>query len=724
MIFENKNYFIQTEKNSITSFYYKDDGVNIIDKNGRFASAVFTFHTEDIKELEHDIFTPYAEHISDYSETEIIDNNAFIFADTENKIKLICRLEENGVNFECSTDNDNISCFGINLELNFISKIGYDFKKQILPTSPYTSDNGEFMYCIMPRPDGKFITATAKSVCDGWKIKYSPFSYGHFLKNFQFLASFDKVYNGSNKKSVSVNLQFANNIEEAYGQIQKNYGVPMCINVLNGGFDKKGVIKILGEADRLKIKKPNGDIVLTEVTEIISLDEYGLYTVTPIKDNKEGLSTTLWSGLNYRKTFEKSCDAIREPYHCDQNLCEGGCFLWEMLLNGSNRFDSVIKRELDIVMGKGKHIARKSIVPYKTEKYAPYHICESGRVQEQFFGVSILLEAYRLYNDKEFLEFAVKTLSELADNYTRDGMILNGNGEDYSTVCSPMIPIVDLANELQMLNDERAEKFKNMAKRLAEHLFNRGLSFPTEGDITGLSSKGYSGVEYEDGSISCTALSLLYFCMYMEVNEDYLKTAKEILELHDAWKIYTPDARMNGSSFRFWETIWEADGQGPAICAGHAWTIWRSEAQFMRGILLRDDTALLDSFNGFVTNFSKTQADGTMYSCYEVDYIKGGGEIATQQTLEQLSEDEVGIKYEIGHSYPKHIDSSLSRYAWIRGYETWFKTAAILNIDGKTIGINAEENNGIWETEDNIENIYIGNISEEINLRNKDLKVL
>lgn len=80
-------------------------------------------------------------------------------------------------------------------------------------------------------------------------------------------------------------------------------------------------------------------------------------------------------------------------------------------------------------------------------------------------------------------------------------------------------------------------------------------------------------MEYEDGSISCTALSLLYFCMHLEIKEEYLNLAKEILELHNAWRIYTPDARMNGSSFRWWETIWEGDGQGPAISAGHAWTI-------------------------------------------------------------------------------------------------------------------------------------------------------
>lgn len=139
---------------------------------------------------------------------------------------------------------------------------------------------------------------------------------------------------------------------------------------------------------------------------------------------------------------------------------------------------------------------------------------------------------------------------------------------------------------------------------------------------------------------------------------------------------------------------------------------------------MHDDNALLDSWNGFISNFLKTQKDGTMYSCYEPDYIRGGGEIPTQESLAQLSEDEIGIKYELAHSYPKHIDNSLSRYAWIRASYTWYKTAAILNIGDNIIAINIKENNGIWETENHIENIYIGNINKDIKLKNQNLNLI
>ncbi|MBO5648448.1 MAG: hypothetical protein J6S76_00875, partial [Clostridia bacterium] len=183
--------------------------------------------------------------------------------------------------------------------------------------------------------------------------------------------------------------------------------------------------------------------------------------------------------------------------------------------------------------------------------------------------------------------------------------------------------------------------------------------------------------EYEDGSISCTALALLYVCANLKYKQEYVDFAEHVLALHRAWTIYTPDARMYGSSFRWWETIWEGDGEGPAICAGHAWTIWKAEALFWYGIIKKDAKALRDSWNGFVSNFAKTQVDGTMYSCYEVDYIRGGGYEFEKQYLSQLEGEDVHTRYVIAHDYPKHADSSLSRYAWARAAETWMKMPEI-----------------------------------------------
>lgn len=718
MKLENKRYRIDIVNGILTGFYDKSDpeGSNLADQNGKMGTVCFTLMQDDITVQPHEANTPYDDRTAVYDAIRQADGFSIFCSDQNNQIKTKYVLTDDGLTVQSETRNGDISAFGLNLDLNFMGKKGGDYRKQLLPSSPYTSENGAFCYCIMPVPDGRFFVAAATTACDGWKIKYSPYSYGHFILNFQFLASFDKVYRGSFRKKLCLKLFCVNSIEEAFAMLRSVYHMPLCVNVLNGGFDGLAAVRVLGKADYLKIKTPSGKLEKQKIHEENStiqlrITEYGLHTVIPVWNGEDGLSTTVWNGGNFAQLFDKSCDAVKKPYHPDDNLCEGGCFLWEMLKNMEIKqtleYDEIAKHELGIIMGKGEHVPRKTIIHHETKTHAPYHICGSDRIQEQFFGASILMDAYRVYQKPEILEFAVAALNELVENYIRDGMVYNGT--DYTTVCCPAIPLVDMANLLAERGDARTRIFRTAAMELADFLVRRGFDFPTEGEESDLTE-----TEKEDGSISCTALSLLYICRHLEYRAEYFDFARKVLKLHKAWTIYTPDARMNGSSFRWWETIWEGDGEGPAICAGHAWTIWKAEALFYGGLLSRDDRMLLDSWNGFVTNFSKTQADGTMYSCYEADYIRGGGVPKEKKHLKQLQGENLEIKYITAHDYPSHTDSSLSRYAWVRAAETWYKTAALLRIGDEIVPINIRKESGRWRTEEHIQQLYLGEGCENV----------
>ena len=120
---------------------------------------------------------------------------------------------------------------------------------------------------------------------------------------------------------------------------------------------------------------------------------------------------------------------------------------------------------------------------------------------------------------------------------------------------------------------------------------------------------------------------------------------------------------MYHSSLRWWETKWEGDKDGNAICAGHAWTIWRAEADYGYGTLFSDDEYLLKAYNGFMSNFAKIDKDGKSYTCYQPDYITGGG-------FTDKSDD---VEFRIAKGFPRQTDSGLSRYVWIRAM------ASILN---------------------------------------------
>lgn len=706
MNIENESYKIEVEDGIIKKLFANGETFNFADERGKCGAVCFTLKSDDIKTMPHEEFESYHERICEYDFEQKTAENEILCRDSKNLIKTQYILEKDALVISAQTENEDISEFAVNLDLNFLGKKGNDYKDQLLPTTPYTSEDGKYMYFIMTRPNGKAAAVIARTECDGWKIKYSPFSFGHYIFSLGFMASFDRAYNGSGRKNIKVSFHSADSISEAFEIVQKQIGVPMALNVLSGGFDGCGEVEILGKADFIEIKSPDGKIKRQKIGEKTELNEFGFYSATPVYGGKRGLNSVLWGAQSFSELFDKSCDSIKKPYHVDDNLCEGGCFLWEMLLNmqykNHRKYDKTVKEELDIIMAKSENpIPRRTIFPKAQNGFAPYHVYKSSRVQEQFFGVSILLEAYKLYKDKEILEYAISALNELCDNYIKDGMV--DIGTDYTTVCCPMITLVDMALFLKSLNDKRYEVFEKTAGQMAEFLLKRGYDFPTEGIVSEICD-----TEREDGSISCTALALLYYCMHIKNEERYLEFAKDVLTLHRAWTIYTPDARMFYSSFRWWETIWEGDGQGPAICAGHSWTIWKAEALFYMGILTHDDMALINSWNGFITNFSKTGKDGSMYSCYEPDYIRGGGSDQTKKKLRQLAGEDIAVKYKTAHSYPEHKDNSLSRYAWVRAYETWFKTAAVLDICGKTVLINIKKSENGWQVQENISQIYIG----------------
>jgi hypothetical protein len=114
---------------------------------------------------------------------------------------------------------------------------------------------------------------------------------------------------------------------------------------------------------------------------------------------------------------------------------------------------------------------------------------------------------------------------------------------------------------------------------------------------------------------------------------------------------------------RWWETQWEGDQDGPAFCCGHAWTIWRAEADYLYYALTGDEGYLIKAKNGFGTNFAKIQKDGRSYSIYNVDDINGGG-------FHDRSEE---ITFRIADKFARVTDSGISRYVWIRANDSLLK---------------------------------------------------
>lgn len=674
--------------------------------DGLTGSASYTLIGEEIH-LGQDKHSSYHEHLSAIEPLPSLETHY--------------ELLDNGLCITLRDTSDSVSQLGLVLDLNFMSKHGTAFEHQLLPASPYTSPDGRVMYCIFKRPDERCLVAAALTPCDGWHIKYSPENFGHFIEQFHFLASFDKAFGGSNRHEISVILCTADNTEEAFSAIgrifNRAYALPIISGAFSGSSGDPVRIRVSEGSEALLVTEPNQATICIPLqsNEIeLSLHHFGFTQVVPMHHGEKGIPAILWNGISFEECLRKLANKISPIYHCDPNLCEGGCWTWfqlKMLQERSNpEGEAAVLRDLDIIMGKTKpYIRTRTIVPEACEGHPPYHMFQSDRVQEQFFGVSILLEAFRYFRKDEYLDFAMHAMDTLLDYYlAEDGAIRRGiDCEDYTTVTCPVINLTDFALFLQQRDPLRAARYRAAAISMADHVVNRGFNFPTEAERT-------ERIEMEEGSISCSALTVLYVAFHLDCKPEYLTFAGDILRIHKAWRMDSPDARMFGSTLRWWETIWEGDGNGPGICAGHAWTIWRSEAQFFYGILSGNVDALIDSWNGFITNFAKLNEAGDSCSSYCPDYICGGGRddirvgLMTRPLFESLP------RYRIVHDYPLLHDFSLSRYAWIRADATWRKAAAVVRKNGHVIPIHCSIQNGQIITTDPIEVVYLaGDISAE-----------
>ncbi len=582
------------------------------------------------------------------------------------------RQEGKGLFFTL-TGGENFSEFGINLPVDFMGKKGGKWEKQYLFNSPYRSENNEHIYIYLTSPERKNLLLLFEGGADGWKMDYSPYVGGHYFYNLKLLASFPREYGAGQKYST---LQFSlwevETFEEALALVAGRKGLPAVYPKLNADeIGKVLPVQIYGACDR--VEYGGKDYLPVDGAVEIPLQE-GILHVTPYVNGKRGLDCTVFGYESLQALYKRYLDGIVrdglvKPY---DNLCEGQCWLSATLrylrkYGYDETLGAFAKNTLDQITCDSEENAHKrfSLLSKPHESYPAYHIYQSGRIQEQFFGVGILMDGYYAFRDEKYLRYAQKVLDcALETAQKEDGRIeiysaWLGVDEDYSTVCCPLLNIAEMSLACKGIDDDASARYAESAKRLAAYLYERGLSFPTEGGFD-----AQAETEMEDGSISCTALALLYCHLYIEKNEDHVKKALDILSLHENWVTKTPLCCMQGSSLRWWETAWEGDEDGPALCMGHAWTIWRAEADYLAYQATGEEKYLLQARRGYNTNFAKIDKQGRSYAIYQIDYITGWRFFAQKD-----------IRYELAKEFPERHDNGLTGYAWSRAFKTLLDNA-------------------------------------------------
>lgn len=637
--------------------------------NGGKISVCYTLKTDDVTKGEKPWGTPYIDRTGEF----IYDGKIF---NRETDTVLAVEEYERGLKFTAEHRGQTLSEWGLNFPFNFMGKLdGGDFSEQFLLNSPYITPDRNIMSFYLTKPNGNHLLLAVKSGAAGWKMDYSPYQGGHFFLNLKIFGSFDRVYGrGEGNSKLEIVMLPVSDYFEALEELSALYGRPFIYPVLsNGKIGESTRLLKFGKCDKI-VEEHDGVIKEIQGDYIFSSD--GESRLTPYYKGEKGAPVTVYGYSSLLDLYKKSMDSVDLSVvaQTDGNLCEHQCWASAMLRFLINYKERLTESEVKIYEDKvlsllgvitekdpAKAVARRTILQAPFEDYPAYNIFKSRRIQEQFFGITILLDAYKYFGNQEYLSYAVGATDCLIEHYQgEDGGLETSNfgeKEDYTTVCCAMIPLVDMANFLRDVRPELSRKYEDSARKMAEYLYVRGLDFPTEG------GDECENVEMEDGSISCTALSLLYYCKNVKREERFIIKAKEILDLHESWVIKTPICQMENSSLRWWETQWEGDKDGPALCCGHAWTVWRAEADYLYYALTGDGKYLVKAKNGFGTNFAKIQPDGTTYSIYNVDDINGGG-------FHSRCEE---VVFKIANKFADTTDSGISRYVWIRANDTILK---------------------------------------------------
>ena len=640
--------------------------------NGGALGVCYTLKTDDIEKGEKPDYTPY----KDRSDTFKLRDNRLI-GELTAAAMTVEETFNGGLLFRLTSESDELSEYGIDLPFNFMGKRdGGGWNNQFLFNSPYYNEKENILYFYLTKPNGANLCVAAKGRIDGWKMDYSSEAYGHFFESVKILKNFDRAYGkGNNGQDLEFAVFPVKDFSDCLDKLARFYRRPFLDSFISGGLCGEDIkLSLHGKADGLLIKNDNSEIK-TAYTDRFVVKSKGSTEIIPVSDSVCGAGVTVYGIEDVVDLYKRSMDTVdlKTLKNTDGNLCESQCWMSAMLrflMRFSDRltkeeifkYEEKLKTQLSFITetNETKAIPRLSILNKPYKNYPAYHIFESTRLQEQFFGVTIFLDALKYFKDEKYYTYAVNAMDCLLDNYQgEDGGLKrpsNSGYSDYTTVCCPIIPIIDLAKYLIGKNDFKAKKYLSAAEKMANYVYRRGVSFPTET----VKTDRYE-TEMEEGSISCSALLLLYYCKNVKKDDRFIKKAKEFLDLHESWVMRSQICQMKNSTLRWWETLWEGDANGPSICAGHAWTIWRAEADFLYYKLTGDKEHLIKARNGFMSNLSKINGKGDSFSNYNPDMITGGG-FATRS-------DDVTIK--LADRFPERVDCGLSRYVWIRFNDTF-----------------------------------------------------
>ena len=620
--------------------------------------------------------------------------------------------------FETPTDNG--PRIGLHMNLNFLDLPSQcSWERQCMPKIIYVDEDYGYGYFVFATADRRYMILTVSGPFAAWRIRYS--YEGHRMIGFQLLTQADDVRTDGRRElpvvgGLDFEIRFADDLSACLPKAAEALELPIVVPKISGGPVGADVpVEVLGTCREITITDPDGGTAPLEGNRIRLLKP-GVYQVTAVSENGRPHVTRLLCHEGWERQLDRvnefycshmqhACGAFfqgaaSDTYAVDMDAiggvrmgdpfshysCRcgefGGFSGWAMIKNlllfGEKKelTESVERYIYNWLLNRGHEdkpyfgTLNKKPASFLGRDYGAYHMFEEyNYMQHEIFLLEELADFYHLTGDESVREDAMHVVEHIVrEHLSGDGSLICQNfpdepGVDYSTVHIPVQAFLRWAEILKEEAPEKAVYLRGIAEKIADHVCRRGLDFPTEGEPC-----------TEDGSMGCSAATLIYAYEHVAAKPEYLRVAKEILNAHHVLEMDGTDCRMKNSTIRFWETQYETRQWGASINAGHAWTIWTSEAKAALAMLEHDVQLLQEAYEGFLTNISKVSPCGGMYCCYTPDMIPG---TPHAYWLDHMQDQTVGhndlrpTTTHLGMKNPSGYFAASGNYYLIKASEIW-----------------------------------------------------
>lgn len=568
---------------------------------------------------------------------------------------------------------------GLRLDLDHLDRCAIDddpgqrdIQHALMPVMMETDPDLGWAWVAWQRHEGDLHVVAVDGPSAGWHIRYS--YAGHRMEGFEILARADDVIADSDRFAhgrlptttrLRVHMARVGSRSEASQRaaalLDLAMAMPSATATVVGG---SVALAAVGVPEQVVVERPDGSATsMTAVPEHLVLDQPGHWHIHSQRAGRTHTTRVValadwrafaersiaWHREHYqlpRGAFARAVNAAGEPVGVtlagsafgdpDEGMsCRtgefGGYAAWAQLLH-QRAFgrDATMGESVDRYFGwlfnRGREAnpgpGTLSFAAHNSHgrDYSPYHFFnEICYAQHEAWLIRQLADAIRDGHDEtgEYLTHLRGLVTHyLSDHVDADGVIWNQNWPDetpvdYGTVDCPLVHLIEAWKTLRVYDAQLAEAVLTVCQRQAAHLYQRGFDFPTEGEPC-----------TEDGSIACQAWGLAYAYNHLpDTDPAWIELATQLMAYHAKLECSGTDARVNGSSLRFWETMYETDAWGPSINAGHGWTLWSACARYELFVATGRFEHLERAWRHTGCVAARLQSDGSFPACWTPDPV-------------------------------------------------------------------------------------------------------